>query len=176
MYYAKVRVPNYPDAEIYYKGYDEGKGEVSFKVPRRDADKFTVVIQKKGCLTETRHFVLRQFRGWSFLGTLVTFTGITKSSGIPLPFGVAVDGATGAWWKPDINEKGVSKEDYKHYMYRVDYTGCSTDTTQYVPIKLVHQDFSSKVAKLKELKSLYDQGVLTKEDYEKEKQKVLDAQ
>ena len=35
--------------------------------------------------------------------------------------GVAVDAATGAWWKPDITEKGVSKIDYDHYLYTIEY-------------------------------------------------------
>lgn len=121
-YYAKVQVPNHPTAKIEYRGKVRGEGEVSFRAKRQFADRFSVKIMKDGCETEIKSFTGRKFRGWAFFGSLV---GWTFAIGVvPVPLGIIVDGATGAWWKPDINEKGVTKQDYNHYMYRIDYTGC----------------------------------------------------
>ena len=128
-YYAKVHVPNHPTAKIEYKNAYQGMGEVGtgevvFKVDRKEAKNFSVTVKKDSCETQTQHFTQRKFRGWAFFLTIVGWTGIIN--GIPIPWGVAVDVATGALWKPDINEKGVSKQDYKHYIYRIDYTGCTS--------------------------------------------------
>ncbi len=123
-YWAKVQVPDYPTAKIEVDGDYQGTGEASLLVERRKANTFSVTIKQEGCETETRNFTQRVFRGWAFVGTVVGWTGIVPGTFIPLPWGIAVDGMTGAWWKPDINEKGVSKVDYKHFVYRIDYTGC----------------------------------------------------
>lgn len=127
-YYAKVQVPNHPNAKIEYKGYYKGTGEASFLAKRKEANNFSVTIKEEGCETQTVNFKQRKFRGWSFVGTLVTWTGLSVNGlFLPIPFGVIVDGANSAWWKPDINEKGVIKEDYKHYIYQIEYTGCPDD-------------------------------------------------
>jgi hypothetical protein len=120
-YYAKVQVPNYPDAKIEYNNTYEGTGEASFRVKRKEADNFTVTIKKDNCASQTVRFTQRQFRGWAFAGTLLC-TGLVYY--IPIPVGVIVDASTGAWWKPDITEKGVTKQDYNHYIYSINYTGC----------------------------------------------------
>lgn len=123
-YWAKVQVPDYPSAKIEYKGVYQGEGEASILVERREANNFSVTVKQEGCETEEKNFTQRSFRGWAFVGTVVGWTGLIPGTFIPLPWGIAVDGATGAWWKPDINEKGVSKVDYKHFVYRIEYTGC----------------------------------------------------
>ena len=33
---------------------------------------------------------------------------------------------SGAVWKPDVSEKGISQENYKIYSYNIDYIGCPT--------------------------------------------------
>ncbi|MDD4431898.1 MAG: hypothetical protein PHF61_10915 [Bacteroidales bacterium] len=43
-YYAKVQVPNHPNATIEYKGMYQGTGEATFKASRRNANKFSVTI------------------------------------------------------------------------------------------------------------------------------------
>jgi len=133
-YWAKVQVNGHPNAKIEYEGIYEGTGDASFKVKRSEADQLTIKITEDGCETETKKFTQRTFRGWAFVGTIITWTGLSINGGpwIPIPFGVIVDGATGAWWKPEINEKGVSKQDYKHFMYQIDYTGCDNKTSNSV--------------------------------------------
>ena len=170
-YYAKVQVPDYPDARIEYKGYYQGNGEASFKAQRKEANNFSVTIKKEGCETQTTNFTQRSFRGLAFAGTVVGFTGFVPGTFIPLPWGVLVDGVTGALWQPDINEKGVTKQDLNHYIYRIDYTGC--DDQDY----FFHEEKStsnSKANRLRELKQLVDENILTQEEYEKEKTKILD--
>ena len=169
-YWAKVQVPDHPNAKIEYKGIYQGTGEASFTAKREEANKFSVTIKEEGCETETKNFTQRSFRGWAFVGTLVTWTGLTVNGAwLPIPFGVIVDGATGAWWKPDINEKGVSKQDYKHFNYRIDYTGCKSKTST-----TIEQDrgSNSKIDKLKDLKKLLDEGAITNEEFEKEKENI----
>ena len=116
-YYAKVKVENNRDAKIYYKGSYKGAGEASFKVKRRDADEFSVTIKEEGKEDYIASYTEKSFRGWAFVGSLM-WTGLT-TGGIPLPWGLAVDIPTGALWKPDISEKGVDKEDMKHFVYNV---------------------------------------------------------
>ena len=172
-YWAKVQVPNHPNAKIEYKGNYVGSGEALFKAERRKANRFAVTIKEEGCEPETKQFTKRKFRGWAFFGTLVGWTGLSVNGGawLPIPFGVILDGATGAWWKPDLHEKGVRKEDYKHYIYQVDYTGCQNKNSVNVE---KDKDFESKVDKLKNLKKLQDDGVLTPVEFEKEKKKILE--
>ncbi|MBN2614546.1 MAG: hypothetical protein JXR71_02525 [Bacteroidales bacterium] len=126
-YWAKVQVPDHPNAKIEYNGVYQGTGEASFMVKRKDADKVSVTVKEKGCTEQTSQFKQRTFRGWSFVGSLVCWTGMVPGTPIPLPWGIAIDGATGAWWKPDVNEKGVMKQDYKHYIYQIHYSGCQKE-------------------------------------------------
>jgi hypothetical protein len=171
-YWAKVMVPDHPNAKIEYKGNFQGTGEASFTAKRIEANKFSVTIKEDGCETENRNFTQRSFRGWAFVGTVLGWTGLTINGGpwLPIPFGVIVDGATSAWWKPDINEKGVSKSDYKHFNYLIDYTGCKIKT----PTTLEQdKDSDLRIEKLKDLKKLLDEGAITNEEFEKEKKKIL---
>jgi hypothetical protein len=163
-------VPDHSDAKIEHNGSYKGTGEASFKVKRRDADNFSVTVKKEGCEDQTKTFTQKSFRGWAFAGTLL-WTGFVPGTSIPLPWGVAVDAATGAWWKPDINEIGVTKQDYNHYIYQIDYTGCDIKTES--KIKKEPTNSESKADKLRELKKLLDEGVITEEEFEKEKKKIL---
>lgn len=171
-YYAKVQVPDHPDAKIEHKGSYKGTGEASFKAERRDADNFSITVKKEGCEDQTKTFTQKSFRGWAFTGSLLGFTGLVPGTFIPLPWGIAVDAATGAWWKPDINEIGVTKQDYNHYIYQIDYTGCDTKTERTI-INKETTNSESKADKLRELKKLLDEGVITQEEFEKEKKKIL---
>lgn len=179
-YYAKVQVPDHPNAKIEYKGDYKGTGEASFKVKRREANQFSITVKEKGCETQTTDFTQRTFRGWAFAGSLLGWTGLYQ--GVPLPWGIVVDASTGAWWKPDINEKGVTKQDYNHYIYRINYTGCKekkenfqTQNKTNVPQqKIIKLYAKSKADRLRELKQLLDEKIITQEEFKKEKKKILD--
>lgn len=168
-YVAKVQVPDHRDAQIEYQNSYKGTGIAVFEANRRDADDFSVTVKKEGCETQTKTFTQKSFRGWAFTGSLVGWTGLVE--GIPLPWGIIVDAITGAWWKPDIKEIGVTKVDYNNYIYQIDYTGCDTKTES--TINKESSNIKSKADKLRELKKLLDEGVITKEEFEKEKKKIL---
>ena len=177
-YNAKVQVPNHPDATISVNGEYKGQGEANFLVKRRDANKLDITVQEENCEPETTHFSKRAFRGWAFVGTLVGWTGITPNY-IPLPWGVVVDACTGAWWKPDVTEKGVSKIDYDNFLYTITYKAIPKKESVIKPEEInkgpMDSSTKSKAEILRELKQLFDDGVLTQEEYEKEKAKVLES-
>lgn len=179
-YNAKVQIPGHPDATISVDGQYKGQGEANFLVKRRDADKLSITVQEENCEPETTHFTRKAFRGWAFVGTLVGWTGIVPYTYIPLPWGVAVDGITGAWWKPDVNEKGVSKIDYDHFLYTINYKAIPKKDVVTNPKETSkegsYSDAQSKADKLRELKQLLDEGILTQEEYEKEKAKILSSE
>ena len=175
-YNAKVQVPGHPNATISVDGQYKGQGEANFLIKRRDANKLNITVQEENCEPETTHFTKRAFRGWAFVGTLVGWTGITPNN-IPLPWGVVVDACTGAWWKPDINEKGVSKIDYDHFLYTINYKAIPKKDAVINPIEQKKSEAStvskSKAERIRELKQLLDEGFLTQEEYEREKAKIL---
>ncbi len=124
-YYAHVLVNGSPNAEIIYQGQNMGRGGATFRVNRNHANRFSLVIRERGCEEQTFNYHSRIFRGWALVGTLLGWTGV--SSGVPIPWGLAVDLATGALWKPDVMEKGVSKYSNKNFGYLITYTGCATN-------------------------------------------------
>jgi len=134
-YYAKVQVPNDQNAIIEYNGIYQGTGEATFTAKRKDANNFSVIIKKEGCETQTKEFTQRTFRGWAFAGTVLGWTFIYGV--IPIPVGVFVDVATGALWKPDMNEAGVTKQDFNHYIYQINYTGCEDKSDSLIEEKEV---------------------------------------
>ena len=178
-YNAKVQVPNHPNASISVNGEFKGQGEANFLVKRRDANKLDITVQEEDCEPETTHFTKKAFRGWAFVGTLVGWTGITPNY-IPLPWGVVVDACTGAWWKPDVTEKGVSKIDYDNFLYTITYKAIPKKESTIKPEEQNKEPLDaptkSKAEILRELKQLFDDGVLTQEEYEKEKAKVLGSE
>lgn len=122
-YYAHINVSGHPKAHITYNGLERGMGQAMFKVKRKDADKLSIIVKEDNCQEQTFNYVGRTFRGWALAGTIVTFTG--SAGGVPLPWGVGLDLITGALWKPNVMEKGVTKDDYKNFNYLVNYTGCA---------------------------------------------------
>lgn len=171
-YNAKVLVTGYPYAKIEHNGVYKGTGAANFKAARREANNFEITIKHDGCETQTTKFTQRTFRGWAFVGTVITWTGLSINGGpwLPIPFGVIVDGSTGSWWKPNTNEPGVSKIDHKNFVYAIDYTGCPTDESNKIPVS----GTATKADKLRELKQLFEEGLITNEEYEKEKSEILD--
>ena len=126
-YYAHVNVEGHPKATITYNGLVRGTGQTTFKVKRSDADKLVITVKEEGCKEEEFQFVGRTFRGWACAGTIITWTGI--AGGIPLPWGVGLDLITGAFWKPNVYEKGITKEDYKNFNYVLKYKGTKTQAS-----------------------------------------------
>jgi len=174
-YYAHVYVQNRPNTQIIYNGENMGRGTAIFSVPRKNADKFAVVLKEDSGQDESFNFRKRAFRGLAFAGTVICWTGIT-SSGIPLPWGVLVDMSTGALWKPDITEPGVSKIDNKNFQYTLTYTGFNPEapqTSSAASIPVQQQQPQTKAQQLIDLKELLDKGILTQEEFDHQKQKIL---
>lgn len=162
-YYAHVTVENHPKAVISYDGNAKGIGEADFLAPRKDADSFSITVKEPGCDEQVFDFTEKSFRGWTLVGTLVTWTGTI--GGIPVPWGLIVDGASGSFWKPNVYESGVSKINYKNFHYSLNYTGCPDEYNG--PI------LKTKAERLTELKRLLDEGILTLEEFNAEKKKIL---
>lgn len=184
-YYAHVAVYGHPNATILVNNRPQGVGSAVFQVKRKDANKFALTIKEEGCESQNFKYKSRTFRGWALVGSIVTWT-IMINGAIPLPVGVAVDLINGAYWKPSLFERGVSKMDYKHYAYNIEYTGCKakeekqpilnnptpqpTGNSQEELIIRAKQ----KADQLREMKKLLDEGILTQEEYDKEKRRILD--
>lgn len=178
-YNAKVQVPNHPNATIIVNGQYKGTGEANFPVQRRHANELSITIEEENYEPETTVFTNKTFRGWAFVGTIVGWTGYITNPFILLPWGVVVDAATGAWWKPDITEKGVSKIDYDNFLYTINYNAIPKKQIDIDNINTEKEQIpvnqQSKADKLRELKKLLDDGILTQEEYEKEKAKILNS-
>lgn len=121
-YNAQIAVPNRPSAEIVYQGDVVGTGSAFVMMMRKNANKFSFTVREKGCKPQVYNYTSRTFRGWAFAGTLVTWTGYV--TGIYIPWGLGVDLATGALWKPNVGESGIVKINSKNFKYVVRYTGC----------------------------------------------------
>jgi len=127
-YNAHIVVADRPNAKIVYQGEVRGTGNATIKVKRNEANKFSFIVKEDGCNEQKYDYTSRTFRGWAFVGTIVGWTGVLN--GIPLPWGVVTDLATGAVWKPNSMEKGVSQEDYKNFKYLVNYTNCTQSKSE----------------------------------------------
>jgi len=119
---------NHPNAEIIYQGKTKGYGTATFKVPRGEANKFSFTVREKGCQEQTYDYKFRTFRTAAFLGTVAVWTGIGIASSPVVAFcGPIVDFATGAIWKPNVVEAGITQENVSTFKYLVDYN-CSAAT------------------------------------------------
>ncbi|MEQ9168187.1 MAG: SHOCT domain-containing protein [Fulvivirga sp.] len=166
-YSADVMVDDHSNADIYYNNRQYGKGYASIRIPRKEADKITFTVKKEGCEDQDFKYVSRKLRGWAIAGTIFTWTG----NPIPIPYGLIVDLATGAVYKPDASEPGVRKDSYKRFEYTLDYTGCGDLKSNPIPQK--KSEFT-KEERLRELKLLFDQGLITEEEYAEQKKRILE--
>jgi hypothetical protein len=121
-FYAHIEVRDKPKAKIYYQNKEIGEGYATVLVKRSDINRFTFSVKQDGCAPQEYKYTARTFRGWAFAGTVIGWTGALN--GIPIPWGIFVDLATGALWKPNVGENGVSKHDYKNFNYSIRYAGC----------------------------------------------------
>ena len=117
--------------KIIYKGQVAGIGSAMIKVRRAEANNFTFLLREDSCDDRVYNFTSRKFRGWAFVGTVLLWTGMIE--GIPVPWGVALDLSTGAIWKPDVKEPGVTQESIKTFKYQVYYDNCKTQIAGHQP-------------------------------------------
>jgi hypothetical protein len=118
-YNAHVVVNNNPNAKIYYKDEFVGTGDATFKVKRYNANKFNITLKNSGCQDQTFVYKKSSIRGWALAGSLLSWS----------TYGIIVDAVTGALVKPNVNEKGLSKENYKNFKYTLDYAGCANSNS-----------------------------------------------
>ena len=105
---------NDPNADIYYNNQKIGTGTAQKSIKRKKADEVSLTIKKDGCEEQIENFDTSVLRGWSIVGSAITW-GIV---------GIAIDGLTGSWHKPDCNDMRIQKENCMNYIYKVTYKGC----------------------------------------------------
>jgi hypothetical protein len=180
-YTANVTVKNNSGAGIYYNGAKIGLGSASIKIPRKDADKVLFVLKNEGCESQQTPFFSRSLRGWAFGGSLVFFTSLLP---FPIPFGLAIDLATGALYKPDVNHMAIQRFSMNSYLYSLEYAGCDANRNrQPPPANLIESEneaplivtprVKTKEQKLIELKELFDGGMITEQEYQESRRAVL---
>lgn len=174
-YNAEVIVDNHPKAEITYNGQFIGSGRANIKIQRRDANKITFTVKEDGKKEQYFVFQNRVFRGWSLIGTILGWTGYFE--GIYLPWGIALDGITGSWWKPDDNEQGVVKVNYDNYRYFLRYNAEDDESNK--PSNNTQQTTVSSEAsietKLKQINSLKERGLISDEEYNKMRESIINS-
>lgn len=95
---------------IYYKGEMIGSGQGTAVVRRKDADNLTFVLKKDGFQDQQIYYNKASLRGWNIVGS--AFIGV---------IGIAVDGITGAWWKPYAKDSTIEKHDCNNFFYQIHY-------------------------------------------------------
>ena len=192
-YNARVKVPDHPNAKISINGQYRGNGEASMVIKRKEANMLNITVQEGDDEPQTTVFNNRKFRAGAFIFDLLL--GWVP----PVPVGIIVDGATGAWWKPDDKDPWITKIDRKNYLYTITYrptTVKPNTTSPPVSIPIPQEPATNateepaitpptvtpsqpltktKTEALRELKQLLDEGVLTQEEYDKEKAKLLES-
>lgn len=124
-YNAHIVVNNKPDAKIFYKGKEIGRGNATVVTKRMDANRFSFSVKQGDCEEEQYYFKSRTFRGWAFVGSIFTWTVLVN--GVPIPVGPIIDLTNGSLWKPNVYEQNIVKQNYKNYKYAVEYTkSCAT--------------------------------------------------
>lgn len=188
-YNARVRVPDHPNAKISINGQYRGNGEASMLIKRKEANMLNITVQEGDDEPQTTLFSGRKFRtGTLFADFFLPF--------FPPIGALIVDAIVGSWWRPDENETGVSRIDVDNYLYTITYKPNitkpnttnppvsipaprdpalnSTEEPAITPSIAPSQSLTkTKTEALRELKKLLDDGILTQEEFEKEKAKLL---
>lgn len=168
-YLAEITVKDHPKMKISYKGKEIGKGHAFIHIRRKNADKIAFTLSEKGYENSTVYFNRRSFRGAALVGSLLTPAYLYI---IPIP--VIVDVSTGALWKPNLFERGVSKVNYNHYRYLLEYTGKKIGSEEEkIVIKEVKSEYLTTTEKLRDLKKLLDEGVISESEFKVMKAKVI---
>ena len=110
----------------------------TFKVKRKDANKLSITVKEDGGQEQVFEYKSREFREWAFAGTVLSWTGFIGA--VPVPWGIIMDLSTGSLWKPDVNEKGIIKEDYKNFNYHLELTN-PTKAIQNNNENITYEDF-----------------------------------
>lgn len=114
-YFATVVVNSKPEAEIVYQGRVVGRGKTILKVQRRDADKLFLTVREEGCEPFPVSFSSKDFRAEALVANLF------------LPFGLAgvlVDGLTGAFYMPSVNNETIRKIGIRNFLYTINLPEC----------------------------------------------------
>lgn len=188
-YNAHVQVPNHPDAKVTVNGQYLGNGQVTASLNRRDCNQVNIIVQEGDDEPQTVLFSGRKFR----TGTLIA------DFFLPIPPGtIILDAITGAWWRPDDGDSRITRQDVKNYVYTITYTPKTKPNTTNPPVSApIPQEPATntsveptitppsvtptqpltrtKTEAFRELKQLLDEGVLTQEEYNKEKAKLLES-
>ena len=182
-YNATFKVRNAEGASIYYNGRPI-RNNSTILIPRKNADKVNIQIEKEGYLTEDFFFRSRKLRGFALLCNIFSITTITTQNGYQyqqfrIPIGFIVDLInSSAMWKPNVNERGIIKENYDKYIYDIEYKGTPKNppkpkvVIKEVPVK-EKDGFSTTTEKLRDLKKMKDEGVITEEEFVHMKKQIL---
>jgi len=138
-YDAHIIVKNSSKAQIIYRGEVKGYGDAHINVRRKDANKFSVTVKEEGQQEEVFDYKSRTFRTGAFICSVLFWTGLTPT-GIPLPWGTVIDLASGAVWKPDLNETGISQVSAKKFDYHLHYQYAAGEQPQSTPATDVLSD------------------------------------
>jgi len=188
-YNAHVEVPDHPDAKITVNGQYLGNGQVTASLNRIDCNQVNITVQDGNDEPQTTMFSGRKFRTGTLIADILAF----------FPGGLIIDAITGAWWRPDEGDSRITRQNVKNYLYTITYRPTTIkpftstpplslpDTQNPTSDTIVEPTVSpssvapsqpltkTKAEALRELKQLLDEGVLTQEEYEKEKAKLLDS-
>lgn len=186
-YNARVQVPNHPDAKITVNGQYLGNGQVTASLKRKECDHLNIIVQEGDDEPQTACFSGNKFRTGTLIADILVF----------FPGGIIIDAITGAWWRPDESDARITRENVKNYLYTIPYTPKTKPiTTNPVSAPIPQESTTNativptitppsvtpsqplvktKAEALRELKQLLDEGVLTQEEYEKEKAKLLES-
>lgn len=121
-YTAHVVAVDHSNATISVNGETKGVGTATFQWKRSQADNLAITLKEEGCEEQTTRFYTKSFRVMPLLGNILIVGGIP---------GIIIDFATQSVWKPDTNERGVSKISVDAFLYEIIYDKCPAKKEEY---------------------------------------------